>query len=71
MFFDSTYPTIDFDSFNDGAEWKEFYDDVTENQSLTMPLIPEAEQLTFACGLTVTIQETKKPDFDIQDISSS
>ena len=30
LFFDPTYPTIDFDSFNDSAEWKEFYGDVTE-----------------------------------------
>ena len=24
------YPDIDFDTFNDGAEWKTFYGDVTE-----------------------------------------
>ena len=30
LFFDPTYPEIDFDSFNDGAEWKSFYGDVTE-----------------------------------------
>ena len=30
LFFEPTYPDIDFDTFNDGAEWKEFYGDVTE-----------------------------------------
>ena len=30
LFFDPTYPDIDFDTFNDGAEWKTFYGDVTE-----------------------------------------
>ena len=30
LFFDPTYPDIDFDTFNDGAEWKKFYGDVTE-----------------------------------------
>ena len=30
LFFDLTYPDIDFDTFNDGAEWKTFYGDVTE-----------------------------------------
>ena len=28
LFFDPTYPDIDFDTFNDGAEWKKFYGDV-------------------------------------------
>ena len=27
----TTYPDIDFDTFDDGAEWKEFYGDVTED----------------------------------------
>ena len=31
LFFDPTYPDIDFDTFDDGAEWKEFYGDVTED----------------------------------------
>ena len=30
LFFDPTYPYIDFDTFNDGAEWKTFYGNVTE-----------------------------------------
>jgi len=30
LFFDPTYPTINYDKFNDGAEWKQFYGDVTE-----------------------------------------
>ena len=30
LFFDPTYPYIDFDTFNDGAEWKTFYGDVTK-----------------------------------------
>ena len=30
LFFDPTYPDIDFDSFNDGAEWKKFYGDVNK-----------------------------------------
>jgi len=30
LFFDLAYPAIDFDSFNDGAEWKAFYGDVME-----------------------------------------
>ena len=30
LFFDQTYPGIDFDTFNDGAEWKTFYGNVTE-----------------------------------------
>ena len=30
LFFDPTYPDIDFDIFNDGADWKEFYGDASE-----------------------------------------
>ena len=30
LFFDPTYLDIDFDTFNDGAEWKTFYGDVTK-----------------------------------------
>ena len=30
LFFDPIYPDIDFDTFNDGDEWKEFYGDVTK-----------------------------------------
>ena len=30
LFFDTTYPYIDFDTFNDGAECKKFYCDLTE-----------------------------------------
>ena len=30
LFFDPKYPDIDYDTFNDGAEWKEFYGDVTK-----------------------------------------
>ena len=30
LFFDPKYPDIDFDTFNDGAEWKEFYGDVNK-----------------------------------------
>ena len=30
LFFHLTYPAINFDSFNDGAEWKAFYGDVPE-----------------------------------------
>ena len=30
LFFDPTYPDIDFDTFNDGAEWKTFYGDVNK-----------------------------------------
>ena len=30
LFFDPTYPDIDFDAFNDGAEGKTFYGDVTK-----------------------------------------
>ena len=31
LFFDPTYPDIDFDTFDDGAEWKMFYGDVTKS----------------------------------------
>ena len=31
LFFDPAYPDIDFDSFNDGDEWKTLYGDVTEH----------------------------------------
>ena len=31
LFFDPTYPDIDFDTFDVGAEWKEFYGDMTED----------------------------------------
>ena len=31
LFFEPTYPDIDFDTFNDGAEWKTFYGDVTKD----------------------------------------
>ena len=37
LFFDPTYLDIDFDAFNDGAEWKEFYGDVTEAISPNAP----------------------------------
>jgi len=47
LFFDPTYPTIDFDSFNNGAEWKELYGEVTEP-------VPDNDQLTFVCELIVT-----------------
>ena len=30
LFFDPTYPDIDFDTFNDGAQCKTFYGDVTK-----------------------------------------
>jgi len=30
LVFDTIHPEIDFDTFNDGAEWREFYDNVTE-----------------------------------------
>ena len=30
LFFDPTYPDIDFDTFNDGSDWKTFYSDVTK-----------------------------------------
>ena len=30
LFFDQTYPDINFDTFNDGAELKTFYGDVTK-----------------------------------------
>ena len=30
LFFDPTYPDIDFGTFNDGAEWKKIYGGVTE-----------------------------------------
>lgn len=30
IFFNPTYPTIKYDQFNDGADWKEFYGDVAE-----------------------------------------
>ena len=30
LFFDPKYPDIDFDTFDDGADWKTFYGDVTE-----------------------------------------
>ena len=30
LFFDLKYPDIDFDTFNDGAEWKTLYGDVTK-----------------------------------------
>ena len=30
LFFDPTYPDIDFDTFNDRADWKMFYGNVTE-----------------------------------------
>ena len=30
LFFDPKYPDIDFDTFNDGAEWKTLYGDGTK-----------------------------------------
>ena len=30
LLFDLTYPDIDFDTFDDGADWKTFYGNVTE-----------------------------------------
>jgi len=37
LFFDPTYLEIDFDSFNDGAEWKAFYGDVNNPISDNAP----------------------------------
>ena len=37
LFFDLTYPGIDFDTFNDGAEWKTLYGDVTKAIPLNAP----------------------------------
>ena len=37
LFFDPTYPDIDFDTFNDGAEWKTFYGDVTKSIPTNAP----------------------------------
>ena len=37
LFFDPTYPDIDFDTFNEGADWKTFYGDVTEAIPLNAP----------------------------------
>ena len=39
LFFDQRYPDIDFDAFNDGAEWKTFYGDVIK---AIPPNAPEA-----------------------------
>ena len=30
LFFVPTYPELDFDTFNDGSEWKTFYGDLTK-----------------------------------------
>ena len=37
MFLDPTYPVLDHSSFNDGAEWAEFYGDATKAIPLNMP----------------------------------
>ena len=37
LFFDPTYPYIDFETFNDGAEWKTLYGDVTKTISPNAP----------------------------------
>ena len=37
LFFDPTYPYIDFDTFNDESEWKTFYGDVAEAISPNAP----------------------------------
>ena len=37
LFFDPRYLDIDFDTFNDGAEWKTFYGDVTKAIPPTAP----------------------------------
>ena len=38
LFLDPTYPDIDHSTFNDGADWKEFYGDVTEALPPNAPL---------------------------------
>ena len=38
LFLDPTYPTIDHSSFNDGADWREFYGPVTEAIPPNAPL---------------------------------
>ena len=37
LFHDPTYPVLDHSSFNDGAEWDEFYGDATKAIPLNMP----------------------------------
>ena len=37
LFRDPTYPVLDHSSFNDGAEWDEFYGDATKAIPLNMP----------------------------------
>ena len=37
LFLDPTYTVLDYSSFNDGAEWAEFYGDATEAIPLNMP----------------------------------
>lgn len=39
IFFNPTYPAINYDSFNDGANWKDFYGDIAE---AVPPNAPEA-----------------------------
>ena len=37
LFFDLIYPDIEFDTFNDGDEWKEFYGDATKDIPTNAP----------------------------------
>ena len=37
LFLDPTYPVLDHSSFNDGAEWAEFYGGATKAIKLNMP----------------------------------
>ena len=37
LFLDPTYPVLDHSSFNDGAEWAEFYGDTTKAIPFNMP----------------------------------
>ena len=67
LFFDPTYPDIDFDTFNYGDEWKTFYGDVTEAIPQNAP-DPREILLTYVCGLIVTTQETKRHDDHAQGI---
>ena len=58
LLFDPTYPDIDIDTFDDGADWKTFYGDVTEAIPPNAP-DPRGSLLTYVSGMIVTTQETK------------
>ena len=69
MFFDPTYPDIDYEAFNDGADWKQF---MAMLKKPSLPMLPNVETkiLISKWWWTVTMLEINPPDILALDILS-